>query len=351
VATSKPGLRKLSELIAAGTRIPLAHLPTPLETMPRLSAELGGPRLLVKRDDCTGLGVGGNKIRKLEFVMAAALAEGADCIVCGGVPQSNTSRQVAAVCAKLGLECHLGVMYGRVSNVEPEYEVSGNLLLSRLYGSTIHKIPWSENRNTHLESIRDGLTREGRKPFLVPYGASNPVGAMGYAAMVVELLDQCAAMGISPNFIVHASGSGGTQAGITAGLTVLDWPMRCIGIDIDAQAERVKADVCRIGREAACQLGAESSWNDGLVEVVAGFAGPGYGIPDPPTLEAIRMAARLEGLLLDPVYSGKGMRGLIGLIRAGRFSFDDTVVWLHTGGLPGLFAYPAAMDRAAMSDV
>jgi L-cysteate sulfo-lyase len=232
--------------------------------------------------------------------------------------------------------------------VEPEYEVSGNLLLSRLYGATIHKIPWSEDRNTHLESIRDCLTREGRKPFLVPYGASNPVGAMGYAAMVVELLDQCATMGISPNFIVHASGSGGTQAGITAGLAVLDWPMRCIGIDIDAQAERVKADVRRIGREAACRLGAESSWDSGLVEVVAGFAGPGYGIPDPSTLEAIRMAARLEGLLLDPVYSGKGMQGLIGLIRAGRFSSDDTVIWLHTGGLPGLFAYPAAMDRAAM---
>lgn len=207
LTTSNRGSRKLSELIAAATRIPLAHLPTPLETLPRLSAELGGPSLLVKRDDCTGLGVGGNNVRKQEFVMAAALAEGADCIVCGGVPQSNTSRQVAAACAKLGLECHVGVMYGRVSKVEPEYEVSGNLLLSRLYGAILHKIPWSEDRNTHLESIRDRLTREGRQPFLVPYGASTPVGAMGYAAMVVELLDQCATMGISPNFIVHASGS------------------------------------------------------------------------------------------------------------------------------------------------
>jgi L-cysteate sulfo-lyase len=343
--TPKPELRKLSKLLATASRIALAHLPTPLESMPRLSAELGGPRLFVKRDDCTGLGVGGNKIRKLEFVMAAALAEGADCVVCGGVPQSNTSRQVAAACAKLGLDCHVGVMYGRESNVEPEYELSGNILLNRLFGATIHKIPWDEDRNTHLESLKAGLARVGRKPFLVPYGASDALGAMGYAAMVIELLGQCAALGISPNYVVHASGSAGTQAGITSGLAALDWPMRCIGIDIDAQAERVAADVRRIGRKAACRLGAENRWDDDLVEVVAGFAGPGYGNPDPPTLEAIRMAARLEGLVLDPVYSGKGMQGLIGLIRAGRFSADKTVVWLHTGGRPGLFVYPAAMNR------
>jgi L-cysteate sulfo-lyase len=331
-------------------QIPLAHLPTPLEEMPRLSAELGGPRLFVKRDDCTGLGVGGNKIRKLEFEMAAAILEGADCVVCGGVAQSNTSRQVAAACAKLGLECHLGVMYGRMSNAEPEYEVSGNVLLDRLYGATIHKIPWDEDRNTHLQNLSADLARAGRKPFLVPYGASDALGAMGYAKMVLELLSQCTALGISPSHIVHASGSGGTQAGITSGLAALGQPMRCIGIDIDAQAERVNADVRRVGRETAGRLDATNSWDDELVEVVAGFAGPGYGIPDTATLEAISMAARLEGLALDPVYSGKGMRGLIGLIRAGRFSADDSVVWVHTGGLPGLFAYPAAVNRAATSN-
>jgi L-cysteate sulfo-lyase len=337
----------MSKTFAAVPRIPLAHLPTPLEEMPRLSAELGGPRLLVKRDDCTGLGVGGNKIRKLEFEMAAALAAGADCVVCGGVVQSNTSRQVAAACAKLGLECHLGVMYGRVPDTEPAYEVSGNILLNRLYGATIHKMPWNEDRNVQLRSLSADLTRAGRNPFLVPYGASDALGAMGYAKMVMELLDQCKTLGVSPSYIVHASGTGGTQAGITAGLVALGQPMHCIGIDIDAQTERVAADVRRIGRETATLLDATDSWNDELVEVVPGFAGPGYGIPDRATLEAIHTAARFEGFALDPVYTGKGMQGLIGLIRAGRFRPDETVIWVHTGGLPGLFAYPAAMNRAA----
>jgi len=196
--------------------------------MPRLSEELGGPRLLVKRDDCTGLGVGGNKIRKLEFEMAAAIAMGADCVVCGGVVQSNTSRQVAAACAKLGLQCHLGIMYGRVPDTEPAYEVSGNLLLDRLYGATIYEMPWDEDRNAQLRTLCADLAQAGRKPFLVPYGVSDALGAMGYARMVLELLDQCRTLGVSPSNIVHASGSGGTQAGITAASP--SWAIRCIAL-------------------------------------------------------------------------------------------------------------------------
>jgi L-cysteate sulfo-lyase len=328
-------------------RVMLAHLPTPLEPMPRLSAALGGPRLLVKRDDCTGLGVGGNKVRKLEYDLAAARDAGADCVVCGGVVQSNTNRQVAAACARLGLECHLGVMHGRVAGTEPGYDATGNMLLNRLYGAVIHGIPWDEDRNANLRRITEGLRQAGRKPYFVPYGASDALGAMGYVRMVLELLDQCAPAGVLPTCIVHGSGSAGTQAGIVAALCALDQPIHVIGIDVDAQPERVARDVRRVGQAAAQLLGAAETWNDTRVEVAAGFAGPGYGVPDALTLEAIGLAARLEALALDPVYAGKAMAGLIGLVRSGRFGTDDTVVWLHTGGLPGMFAYPAAMMHAA----
>ena len=328
-------------------RVALAHLPTPLEEMPRLAAAIGGPRLWAKRDDCTGLGVGGNKVRKLEYDLAAALAAGADCIVCGGVVQSNTCRQVAAAAAKLGLACHLGIMHGRVPETEPGYDSTGNLLLDRLYGAVIHDLPWDEDRNRGLRRIEAELKASGRKPYFVPYGASDALGALGYARMVLELLDQCAALGLAPTYIVHASGSAGTQAGIVATLCALDHPLRCIGVDVDAQPERVAADVHRVGREAAALLGVSDKWTDASVEVAAGFAGPAYGIPDGATLEAIHLAARHEALALDPVYSGKGMAGLIGLIRAGRIGREHTVIWIHTGGLPGLFAYPAAIARAA----
>jgi L-cysteate sulfo-lyase len=328
-------------------RVALAHLPTPLEEMPRLASALGGPRLWVKRDDCTGLGVGGNKVRKLEYNLAAALAAGADCIVCGGVVQSNTCRQVAAAAAKLGLACHLGIMQGRVPETEPGYDVTGNILLDRLYGAVIHDLPWDEDRNRGLRRIEAELKGSGRRPYFVPYGASDALGALGYARMVPELLDQCAERGLSPTHLVHASGSAGTQAGTVAMLCGLDHPFRCIGVDVDAQPERVAADVRRVGREAAALLGVAHKWTDAAVDVASGFAGTAYGIPDANTLEAIGLAARLEALALDPVYSGKGMAGLIGLVRAGRLRRDDTVIWIHTGGLPGLFAYPAAVGRAA----
>ena len=340
-------LAKLRTGLDAIPRVALAHLPTPLEEMPRLSAALGGPRLWVKRDDCTGLGVGGNKVRKLEYDLAAALAAGADSIVCGGVMQSNTCRQVAAAAAKLGLACHLGIMHGRVPKTEPGYDATGNILLDRLYGAAIHDLPWDEDRNRGLRHIEAELKASGRKPYFVPYGASDGLGALGYARMVLELVDQCAALGLAPTHLVHASGSAGTQAGIVATLCALDHPFRCIGIDVDAQPERVAADVRRVGREAAALLGVSDKWTEKAVDVAGGFAGPAYGVPDERTLEAIHLAARLEALALDPVYSGKGMAGLIGLIRAGQLRPEHTVIWIHTGGLPCLFAYPAAMARAA----
>jgi L-cysteate sulfo-lyase len=326
-------------------RLRLAHLPTPLEPMPRLGALLGLSALWVKRDDCTGLGLGGNKIRKLEFDLAAARQAGADCIVCGGVTQSNTARQVAAACARLGLECHLGIMSGRVPHTEPGYDANGNILLNRLYGAVIHDIAWNEDRNAPLRAIMAALRQAGRTPYLVPYGASDALGAMGYALAAEEIVQARPEVA----WIVHASGSAGTQAGLLAGLLALGHPARVIGIDVDAQAARVAADVRRVGREAATLLGVGDGWDDGVVEVAGTWCGPGYGLPDAATEEALRLAARLEGLALDPVYAGKGMAGLIGLARAGRFASDDTVVWIHTGGAPGLFAYPHTVARAAFT--
>lgn len=331
-------LRKLS-------RLHLAHLPTPLEPMPRLGALLGLSSLWVKRDDCTGLGLGGNKIRKLEFDLAAARQAGADCVVCGGVTQSNTARQVAAACAKLGLECHLGIMSGRVSHTEPGYDATGNMLLDRLYGAVIHAIAWNEDRNAPLRAIMADMQQTGRTPYLVPYGASDALGAMGYVLAAEEIVTA------RPDtaWIVHASGSAGTQAGLLAGLLALGHKARVIGIDVDAQAARVAADVRRVGREAAALLGVADRWDNSAVEVAGDWCGPGYGLPDTTTEEALHLAARLEGLALDPVYAGKGMAGLIGVARAGRFHPDATVVWIHTGGAPGLFAYPETMARAALT--
>jgi L-cysteate sulfo-lyase len=292
-------------------RLTLAHLPSPLERMPRLGAQLGLADLRVKRDDCTGLGLGGNKVRKLEFDLASALDAGADCIVSGGVVQSNTARQVAAACAKIGIECHLGIMHGRLAITEPGYGDTGNILLDRLYGAIIHDIPWDEDRNLRLRRIADDLKAAGRHPYLVPYGASDALGAMGYVVAAEEIVRDCP----DGAWVVHGSGSAGTQAGLLAGLLALDHPARVIGVDVDAQPERVRADVCRVGRQAAALLGIAHRWKDERVEVAAQWSAGAYGVADETTEEAIRLAARCEGLALDPVYSGKSMAGLIGLAR------------------------------------
>jgi len=304
--------------------------------MERLGARLGLAALWVKRDDCTGLGLGGNKVRKLEFDLAAALEDQADCVVCGGVVQSNTARQVAAACAKLGIECHLGIMRGRLASTEPGYVDNGNILLDRLYGAILHNIPWDENRNLHLREIADNLRTAGRRPYLVPYGASDALGAMGYALAAEEIVQDCPEVA----WIIHGSGSAGTQAGLLAGLLAPAHPARVIGVDVDAQPERVRADVCRVGRQAATLLGIGEYWRDERVEVAAKWGAGAYGVADATTEEAIRLAARYEALVLDPVYSGKAMAGLIGLTREGRFADDRAVIWIHTGGAPGLFAYP-----------
>src|SRR5215468_6268120 len=214
------GRRPLSDRLAVFARLGLADLPTPLEQMKRLTAHLGGPRLWVKREDATGLGFGGNKLRKLDYVLHEAVASGADTLVSGGVVQSNSQRQVAAAAAKLGLECHLAVYHGRLTPPTPEYGASGNALLNRLFGAHMHDVPWTGDRNAAIEDLVRRLRDEGHRPYFVPYGVSSPRGAIAYASTIVEIAEQSRALGIRPAAIVHCAGSGGTQAGLVVGASL-----------------------------------------------------------------------------------------------------------------------------------
>ena len=331
----------LADRLAVFPRLGLADLPTPLEPMRRLTAHLGGPRLWVKREDATGLGFGGNKLRKLDYVLHEALAKGADTIVSGGVVQSNSQRQVAAAAAKLGLACHLAVYHGRLAPPAPEYKTSGNAFLNRLYGAQLHDVPWTGDRNAAIRALVDDLEVKGHKPYFVPYGVSNALGAVGYATTIAEIEAQAAQLGFRPAAIVHCTGSAGTQAGLIVGAAVAMPKTRIVGIDIDAEPARVQTDVVKFAREASGLL--DAPFDEANVEVVAGHAGPAYGVPHEATIEAIQLAGRLEALALDPVYSGKGLAGLIALICQGRWRKDEDVIFLHTGGAPALFAYQSAL--------
>ena len=331
----------LAAKLSVFPRLGLASLPTPLEPMKRLTAHLGGPRLWVKREDATGLGFGGNKLRKLDYVLHAAVSGGADTIVSGGVVQSNSQRQVAAAAAKLGLACHLAVYHGRLEPPTPEYKTSGNAFLNRLFGAQLHDVPWTGDRNTAIRTLVGNLEANGRKPYFVPYGVSNALGAVAYASTISEIEAQAAQSGFVPDAIVHCTGSAGTQAGLVAGAAVAMPGTRIVGIDIDAEPERVRADVVTFAREASDLL--DVGFDEAAVEVVAGHAGPGYGIPHEATIEAIRLAGQLEALPLDPVYSGKGLAGLIALIRQGRWRESENVIFVHTGGSPALFAYQGVL--------
>ncbi|WP_298883034.1 D-cysteine desulfhydrase family protein [uncultured Bradyrhizobium sp.] len=333
--------KPLIERLAAFPRLGLADLPTPLEPMKRLTAHLGGPRLWVKRDDATGLGFGGNKLRKLDYVLHDAVSKGADTIVSGGVVQSNSQRQVAAAAAKLGLACHLAVYHGRLAPPTPEYETSGNAFLNRLFGAHLHDVPWTGDRNAAIRTLVDDLKAKGRKPYFVPYGVSNALGAVAYATTISEIEQQAAHSGFRPAAIVHCTGSAGTQAGLVVGAAVAMPGTRIVGIDIDAEPARVRSDVVALARQAADLL--QADFDESTVEVVAGHAGPAYGVPHEATIEAIRLAGQTEALVLDPVYSGKGLAGLIAMIRQGRWRKDEDVIFLHTGGAPALFAYQSAL--------
>jgi L-cysteate sulfo-lyase len=319
----------------------LAHLPTPLESLDRLSAHLGGPRILVKRDDCTGLALGGNKTRKLEFLLAEALAEGADTVLTIGGLQSNHVRQTAAACARLNLACHL-VLIRMVEWDDPAYEISGNVQLDHLLGAQVHIVPGGTDRDKALARLARVLKSQGRAPYVIPGGGSNATGSLGYVACAQELAEQASQRGITIDYLVHATGSGGTQGGLLAGTIAAACPWQVLGIDIAAKPAEIAGKVRKIAKATLKKLGADKASKDlgpDQVQIVEGYAGTAYGIPTEEMRDAVRLAARLEGLILDPVYTGKAFAGMIDLIRQGRFSSDQTVVFIHTGGAPGLFAY------------
>jgi L-cysteate sulfo-lyase len=329
-------------------RVPLAHLPTPLEPMERLSAELGGPRLFVKRDDCTGLGLGGNKTRKLEFLMAEALAADADSVITAGGVQSNHVRQTAAAAAKLGLAAHLVLIRNVPQDAIPAedgYDRTGNILLDRLLGAEIQILPAGSDRAAAMEARAARLRAAGGRPYIVPLGGSNATGALGYAACARELLVQAEALCGGFDAIVLACSSGGSQAGLIAGLESLGHPARVIGVEVDGNRDGVAAAVREVAAATAKLLGLDQGAILARIEVVAGYGAPGYGLPTPQMRRAVELAARREGLLLDPVYSGKAMAGLIGLIAEGRFESGERVVFLHGGGAPALFAYRSVFEN------
>jgi D-cysteine desulfhydrase family pyridoxal phosphate-dependent enzyme len=308
-------------------RIRIAHLPTPVESMPRLSAYLGGPRLWVKRDDLTGIAFGGNKVRKLELVLAEAQANGARTLVTVGAAQSNHCRQTAALAAHYGMACIL------VLSGDPSQAPTGNLLIDEMLGA---EIVWTDrnNRPSVLQQTFEHAWESGRRPFLIPLGASNPVGALGYMFAFDELLTQQ----VQPDWIVLASSSGGTQAGLVLGARRAGWKGRILGISIDEKDTDLQETVAHLASEASDLAGPRMDFKPADILVNDDYLGEGYGVMGAPEKEAIQLFARQEGLLLDPVYTGRAAAGMIDLIRRGFFKPRDTVLFWHTGGTPALFA-------------
>ena len=319
-------------------RVPLAHTPTPLEPLPRLTEHLGGPAIYVKRDDGTGLALGGNKTRKLEFLMADALDRGADTVITVGGVQSNHVRQTVAAAAKLGLKAE-AVLCDMVEGRDGEYFASGNVLLDHLMGASVHVIEASVDATGYMEDLAETVRRRGGTPYIVPMGGSNSVGALGYVRCAEEITAQGANIGVT--HVVHASGSAGTQSGLAGGLAALGSPLSLVAIGVKPSNGAIRRDVEAIVPGVLNILGVEAEVPSTHLHVNEDYSGPGYGLPTDAMIEAVTTVARLEGLLLDPVYTGKAMAGLFDLARTGKLGGGDTVVFVHTGGAPGLFAYPS----------
>lgn len=315
-------------MISPLPRVHLAELPTPVEAAPRLGEALGGIHLWVKRDDLTGLAFGGNKARKLEYLVAQAQADGARMLMTRGAVQSNHCRQTAAAAAKFGLDCTL-ILKG---SAPPQ--VNGNLLLDRLLGA---EVEWAQGQDPEqvLQASFEKARSAGRRPYLIPYGGSSPAGAFAYAEAVRELVDQ----GIEVDRIVFPTSSGGTQAGLVAGARAYGLTARIYGISVDQPASDLKAHVASLAGQVSELLGRAETFDPGVIEVDDRFVGGGYGVLGNNERQALVLFARTEGVLLDPVYTGRAAGGLMALVRGGEISAGERVLFWHTGGGPALFAY------------
>ncbi len=316
-------------------RVRINFLPTPLVELKRLAGVLNGPRILMKRDDLTGLALGGNKTRKLEFLLGEALSQGCDAVITGGAAQSNHCRQTAGAAAAVGLECHLAL--GGEKPASPD----GNLLLDHLFGAIIH---WcgDQTKGEHIPEIAEKLRSNGRNPYIIPYGGSNAVGAMGFVTAISELKEQLSARNERVDFVIIPSSSGGTHAGMTVGLDIYDLPTQIIGIGIDkgeSGEPPYESELAGLADQIAKELGLAPRYTESDFQMRYDYFGQGYGVVSELEREAMDLTAMYEGILLDPVYTGRAMGGLIDMIRNKEFTSSDTVLFWHTGGTPALFQY------------
>ena len=309
-------------------RVQLAHLPTTIEPLPRLSAALKGPQLWIKRDDQTGLAFGGNKTRKLEYLLADARAQGAEMLITRGAAQSNHCRQTAAAAARSGFECTL------VLSESAPSEIAGNLLLDQLLGA---EVVWTEGEDPEqvLQSTFTQAWETGRRPYLIPYGGSNATGASAYVAAISELEEQ----GLKFDRVVFASSSGGTQAGMIVGVKALKLATLITGISVDKPSEELQPLILNLAQQISELLRLTLTFQADEIDVDDRFLGGGYGVMGEIERDAIELFASTEGILLDPVYTGRAAAGMIDRIRKGEFGLDERILFWHTGGTPALFPY------------
>lgn len=327
--------------LARFPRLRFAHLPTPLEPLTHLSRHLGGPNIWVKRDDCTGLAGGGNKTRKLEFLMADAVARGADTVITQGATQSNHARQTVAIASKLGMDCHI-LLEDRTGSEDPDYNYNGNVLLNQLFGASLSRHPGGTDMNVAMEHLAERLAGDGKTPYVIPGGGSNPVGALGYVHCAQELLYQADERGLNMDLVLHGTGSAGTQAGLVVGFAGSNSGVPVLGVGVRAPKELQESNVFKLAEATADYIGVSGVVSRDQVQANCDYVGDGYGIPTAGAMEAIELFARTESLLLDPVYSGKGAAGMIDLIRKGSFTDEQNIVFIHTGGSQALFGYREA---------
>ncbi|MEI8597317.1 D-cysteine desulfhydrase [Vibrio natriegens] len=324
--------------LARYPRLHFAHLDTPIELMENLSKELGGPNIWIKRDDCTGLAGGGNKTRKLEFLMADALEQGANVIITQGATQSNHARQTAAIATKLNMECYV-LLEDRTGSDDPDYNYNGNVLLDQMFGAKLSKYPGGTDMNAAMDDVAQTLRNLGKKPYIIPGGGSNAIGALGYVNCALEILKQANDINLKIDHVVHATGSAGTQAGLVTGFTLTNSKIPVLGVGVRVDKKTQEQNVYNLAKQTAAYLDSEEMVKREDVVANCDYVGEGYGIPAPSTIEAINLFSRHEGILLDPVYSGKGAAGMIDLIRKGYFKPEENIVFVHTGGAQALFGY------------
>ncbi len=331
--------------LARFPRIRMFPSPTPLEKLEHLSRHLGGPEIWIKRDDCTVVATGGNKIRKLEWLAGEAVAQGATHLVTQGAVQSNHVRQTAAVARRLGMKCS-ALLEHRIETNDRDYLNSGNVLLDRLFDCAIEYRPSGMDMNAEADAKGEALRAAGEKPYVIPGGGSNRVGALGYVSCAQELMQQADEMDLKIDRVVTATGSAGTQAGLVVGLEGMNTGIPVLGIGVRLPKDRQEANVHKLAEVTADYVGVRGGIARSAVAANCDYVGPGYGQPTKGMTEAVMMLARLEGVLLDPVYSGKAMAGLIDLIRKGEIRKGERVVFLHTGGAVGLFGYTGVFEQA-----